>query len=84
MRGYPTPRCVCVNAVDKGVSGRFGAKAVDEGLTALDEDGVWADGCGSEIKGERKWTVGGSWGNGMLTGEVRRAARRGIGARASR
>ena len=26
------PRCVCVNAVDKGVSERFGVKAVDKGL----------------------------------------------------
>jgi hypothetical protein len=34
---YPTPRCVCVNAVDKGVSGRFGVKAVDKGLSGLDE-----------------------------------------------
>jgi hypothetical protein len=31
---HHTPRCVCVNAVDKGVSERFGVKAVDKGLTA--------------------------------------------------
>ena len=30
----PIPRCVCVNAVDKGVSGRFGVKTTNEGLTA--------------------------------------------------
>jgi len=30
----PTPRGVCVNAVDKGVSERFGVKAVDKGLRA--------------------------------------------------
>jgi hypothetical protein len=29
---YPTPRCICVNAVDKGVRQRFGVKAVDKGL----------------------------------------------------
>ena len=29
----PTPRCVCVNAVDKRVSERFGVKAVDKGLS---------------------------------------------------
>ena len=28
-----TPRCVCVNAVDKGVSERFGVKATNKGLT---------------------------------------------------
>ena len=33
-RQTPIPRCVCVNAVDKGVSERFGVKAVDKGLTA--------------------------------------------------
>ena len=32
-RDTPHPRCVCVNAVDKGVSERFGVKAVDKGLT---------------------------------------------------
>src|ERR1700726_1325583 len=31
-RDTPQPRCVCVNAVDKGVSERFGVKAVDKGL----------------------------------------------------
>src|SRR5258706_8659562 len=32
-RDTPHPRCVCVNAVDKGVSERFGVKAVDKGLS---------------------------------------------------
>ncbi len=31
-RDTPHPRCVCVNAVDKGVSERFGVKAVDKGV----------------------------------------------------
>jgi len=36
----PLPtRCICVNAVDKGVSERFGVKAVDKGLRARDEYG---------------------------------------------
>jgi hypothetical protein len=59
-RRHPHTGCVCVNAVDKGVSGRFGVratnkglmarvgvplglargkKAVDKGVTALDEGG---------------------------------------------
>jgi len=28
----PTPRSICVNAVDKGDRGEFGVKAVDKGL----------------------------------------------------
>ena len=31
----PHPWCFCVNAVDKGVSERFGVKAVDKGLMGL-------------------------------------------------
>jgi hypothetical protein len=100
-RQPPTRRCVGVNAVDKGVSGRFGVKAadkglaaqigvllglargkkaVDKGVTALDEGGNvgWAEGSGWEMKAEQKWTVGGSCGDGMRAGEVRRAAGRGI------
>jgi hypothetical protein len=44
MHGYPTPRCVCVNAVDKGVSARLGVKAVDKGLMALGD-------CGNRFSG---------------------------------
>src|ERR1700686_5704753 len=33
------PRCVCVNAVDKGVSGRFGVKAVDKGFMVFGDCG---------------------------------------------
>jgi hypothetical protein len=77
----PTPRCDCVNAVDKGVSGRFGVKAVDKGLTALPEGGSdgWADGSVLEIKGKQKWTVGRSCGDGVLARKVRRAGGRDIG-----
>jgi hypothetical protein len=32
-KSYPTPPVFCVNAVDKGVSERFGVKAVDKGLS---------------------------------------------------
>src|ERR1700686_1555889 len=42
-----TPRCVCVNAVDKGVSGRFGVKAVDKGLMTLSD-------CGNRFSGRGK------------------------------
>ena len=39
----PTPPVFCVNAVDKGVSGRIGVKAVDKGLSSqkLDSES-WA------------------------------------------
>ena len=43
-RGDPTPRVQCVNAVDKGVSGRIGVNAVDKGLICrfcLALDGAW-------------------------------------------
>src|ERR1700739_4568191 len=33
----PYPRCECVNAVDKGVSRKFGVKAVDKGLSRASE-----------------------------------------------
>jgi hypothetical protein len=46
-RGTPTPRCVCVNAVDKRVSGRFSVKAVDEGLMGLGD-------CGNKFSGGEK------------------------------
>jgi hypothetical protein len=46
-RGSPTPRCVCVNAVDKGVSERFGVKAVDKGVMALGD-------CGNNFSGGEK------------------------------
>src|ERR1700686_3859168 len=77
-----TPRCVCVNAVDKGVSERFGVKAVDEGPMALDEggNGGWAEGSGWETKSEQKWTVAGSRRDGMLAREVGRAREGGISA----
>ena len=47
-KAAPTRRCVCVNAVDKGVSGRFGVplglargkKATNKGLTATARPGV--------------------------------------------
>src|ERR1700688_1744619 len=47
-KAAPTRRCVCVNAVDKGVSGRFGVplglargkKATNKGLTATGRPGV--------------------------------------------
>jgi hypothetical protein len=41
------PRCVCVNAVDKGVSERFGVKAVDKGLMELGD-------CGNRFSGGEK------------------------------
>jgi hypothetical protein len=47
MQGYPTPRCVCVNAVDKGVSERFGVKAVDKELMAPGD-------CGNRFGGGEK------------------------------
>jgi hypothetical protein len=47
-RTNPTPRSICVNAVDKGVSGRFGVNAVDKGLTARGERGK---GCSGGEKG---------------------------------
>jgi hypothetical protein len=59
-----------------------GKKAVDEGLTALNEcanDG-WADESGWEIKDEQKWVVGGSCGDGTLAGEVWWTRERGISA----
>jgi len=43
-RGDPTPRVQCVNAVDKGVSGRIEVNAVDKGLICrfcLALDGAW-------------------------------------------
>ena len=44
---YPPPWCVCVNAVDKGVSGRFGVKALDKGLMAPGD-------CGNRFSGGEK------------------------------
>jgi hypothetical protein len=42
---YATPPSVCANAVDKGVSGRFGVKAVDKGLSRQKVDSEqWAVG----------------------------------------
>ena len=40
----PHTRCVCVNAVDEGVSARLGVKAVDKGLMALGD-------CGNRFSG---------------------------------
>ena len=38
----PPPGCICVNAVDKGVSKRFGVKALDKGLSMQRVDsGQW-------------------------------------------
>ena len=79
VTGAPHPRGLCVNAVDKGVSERFGVKAVDEGLTALDEggNGGWAEGSVWEMKGEQKWAAG-LWRDEMVAGEIRRARERSI------
>jgi hypothetical protein len=51
-KAAPHTRCVCVNAVDKGVSGRFGAKAVDKGLIALGS-------CGNKSSGGEKGGLNG-------------------------
>ena len=51
-RATPHPRCVCVNAVDKGVSGRFGVKAVDKGLMGL-------GGCGNRFSGGDRYGLDG-------------------------
>jgi hypothetical protein len=66
--GYATPRCVCVNAVDKGVSGRFGVplglargkKAVDTPRLRSGQEGLMAPGdCGNRFSGGEKEGVEG-------------------------
>ena len=72
-KAAPTSRCVCVNAVDKGVSERFGVKTTKKGLTArfgvplglargkkaADSELVALGGCGNRFSGGEKEGIDG-------------------------
>ena len=90
-RQTPTPRCDCVNAVDKGVSGRFGVNATGKGLTARvgvplglarGKKAVDTPRLRSGQEGLAALNEGGNdgWADARVAGGVRRGLERAIGA----